>query len=46
MNDIILWIYAFCIAIFLSGMIIVPLLGLCYHVTKIKMKELQERIDL
>ena len=46
MNDIILWIYAFIIAIGLSSMVLVPLLGFCYHVTKIKMKELKERIDL
>jgi len=46
MNDIILWIYAFIIAIGLCSMLIVPLLGLCYHVTKIKMRELKERIDL
>ena len=46
MNDIILWIYAFIIAIGLCSMLIVPLLGLCYHMTKIKMKELKERIDL
>ena len=46
MTDIIVWIYAFFIAIFFSGMVIVPLLGLCYHTTKIKMKELKERIDL
>ena len=46
MNDIILWIYAFIIAIGLSSILIVPLLGLCYHATKIKMKELKERNNL
>ena len=43
MNDIVLWIYAFVIAIGLSSMFIVPLLGLCYHATKIKLEELKER---
>ena len=43
MNDIILWIYAFIIAIGLSSMVLVPLLGFFYHVTKIKMEELKER---
>ena len=46
MNDIILWIYAFVIAISLCSMILIPLLGFFYHVTKIKMRELKERIDL
>ena len=46
MNDIILWIYVIIMAIGLSSVVLVPLLGFCYHVTKIKMKELQERIDL
>ena len=46
MNDIILWVYSFVIAICLCSIFVVPLLGLCYHMTKIKMKELKERIDL
>ena len=55
MNDIILWIYAFCIAIFLSGMVLIPLLGLCsivlvplfglcYTFMKIKMTEIRDKV--
>ena len=42
MNELIVWIYAFCIAIFLCGMVIVPLLGYYWHVMKIKMNELKD----
>ena len=44
MNDIILWIYAFIIAIGLSSILIVPLLGLCYHFMKIKMTEIRDKV--
>ena len=40
MNDIIIWIYAFCIAIGLCSIILVPLLGLCYTFMKVKMAEI------
>ncbi len=46
MNDIILWVYSFIIAIGLCSIFIVPLLGLFYHATKMKMEEIKERIDL
>jgi hypothetical protein len=46
MTDMIIWIYAFCIATFLCGMVLIPLFGLCWHFTKIKMTEIKERIDL
>jgi hypothetical protein len=42
MTDIVLWMYAICIAIFFSGMVIVPLVGLCWHVMKIKMNEIKD----
>ena len=44
MNEIIIWIYAFIIAIFLSSMVLVPLLGLCYHFMKIKMTEIRDKV--
>tara|TARA_A100001391_G_scaffold156558_1_gene114780 strand:- start:99 stop:239 length:141 start_codon:yes stop_codon:yes gene_type:complete len=46
MNDVIVLVYGFIITLGLCCMIVGPLLGLFYHVTKIKMKELKERIDL
>ena len=46
MNDIIFWLWIFIITIGLCSMVIIPILGFCYHVTKIKMKELKEMIDL
>ena len=46
MNDIIIWIYAFLAALFVCSMVLIPLMGFVYHVTKIKMRELKERIDL
>ena len=44
MNEIIIWIWAFIIAIGISSMVIVPLLGLCYHFAKIKMRELKDKV--
>ena len=44
MTDIIIWIYAFCIAIFLSSVVLIPLLGLCYHFMKIKMTEIRDNV--
>ena len=46
MNDVIVLVYGFIITLGLCCMIVGSLLGLFYHVTKIKMKELKERIDL
>ena len=45
MNDIIIWIYSFCIAIGLCSMILVPLLGLCYTFMKIKKTEMDTWMD-
>ncbi len=42
MNEVIVVMYAVLIAIFFSGMVIVPLVGLCWHVMKIKMNELKD----
>ena len=44
MTEIIIWIYAICIAIFLSSVILIPLLGLCWHVTKLKMTEIRDKV--
>ena len=44
MNDIIIWIYAFLVALFICSMVIIPLLGFCWHVTKIKMQELKDKV--
>ena len=44
MNEIITWVWAFIIAIGLSSILIVPLLGLCYHFMKIKMTEIRDKV--
>jgi len=44
MNDIITWIWAIIIAIGLCSMVLVPLLGLCYHFIKIKMTEIRDKV--
>jgi hypothetical protein len=44
MTDIIIWIYAFCIAIFLSSVVLIPLLGLCYTFLKLKMQEISDKV--
>ena len=44
MSDIIVVIWAFIIAIGLSSILIIPLLGLCYHFMKIKMTEIRDKV--
>ena len=44
MNDIIIWIWAFIIAIGLSSIILVPLFGLCYTFMKVKMTEIRDKV--
>ena len=43
MNEIIIWLWAFIIAIGLCSMVLAPILGLCYHFAKIKMRELRDK---
>ena len=44
MNDIILWVYSFIIAIGLCSMVVVPLFGLCYTFMKVKMTEIKDKV--
>ena len=44
MNDIIIWIWAFIIAIGLCSILLVPLFGLCYTFMKVKMAEIRDKV--
>ncbi len=42
MNEVIVLMYAILIAVFLSGMVIIPLLAFCWRVIKIRMNEIKD----